>query len=244
VNTREARDLAQSVAALVNSGHAEQSYALLAPVLARRTPFRLLGLVGEAIGTGPPDAVFAFVDYIAAQGTMGGWVIIGSALGQQLDRDLSAAFSRCRSCIVAADIWYATDILGERVPGPALVTDLGASLTLLAPWREDSNAWVGRAVGVSVHFWAKRSRGAVAQADKAQVLLAFLEPMFEEREMNAVKGVGWGLKTLGKHYSDLTADWLREQLVHQQRPHRALMLRKALTYLTDEQQSHTTGDAS
>jgi len=244
VNPREARDLAQSVATLVNLGRVEQSYALLAPVLARRTPFRLLGLVGEAIGIGPPDAVFAFVDYTSAQGTMGGWVIIGSALGQLLDRDLSAAFSRCRSFIVAADVWYAADILGERVSGPALVIDYEASLTLLAPWREDSNSWVRRAVGVSVHFWAKRSRGAVAQADRAQILLAFLEPMFDEREMNAVKGVGWGLKTLGKYYSDLTADWLREQIVHQERPHRALMLRKALTYLTEEQRSYATGDAS
>ena len=32
--------------------------------------------------------------------------------------------------------------------------------------------------------------------------------MFEEWEMDAVKGVGWGLKTLGKHYPDLVADWL------------------------------------
>lgn len=58
--------------------------------------------------------------------------------------------------------------------------------------------------------------------------------MFEEWEMDAVKGVGWGLKTLGRHYPDLVADWLAQQVVHRRRCHRALMLRKATTYLSDE----------
>jgi hypothetical protein len=111
-------------------------------------------------------------------------------------------------------------------------------LDLLAPWREDANRWVRRTVGVAVHFWAKRSRGE--HAAEAKGLLTFLEPMFEEWNMDAVKGVGWGLKTLGRHYPDLVADWLAQQLVHRQRRHRALMLRKALTYLSDEQRARAT----
>ena len=140
--------------------------------------------------------------------------------------------------LIAADIWYGTDILGERVPGPALVADFQPSLELLAPWREDSNAWIRRTVGVAVHFWAKRSRGE--RVAEAEALLAFLEPMFEEWEMDAVKGVGWGLKTLGRHYPDLVADWVAQQVVQRQRRHRALMLRKALTYLSDEQRARAT----
>lgn len=31
--------------------------------------------------------------------------------------------------------------------------------------------------------------------------------------MDAVKGMGWGLKTLGRHYPDLVADWLGQQFV-------------------------------
>jgi hypothetical protein len=90
-------------------------------------------------------------------------------------------------------------------------------------------------VGVAIHFWAKRSRRAPELAPRAKALLDFLEPMFEEWEMDAVKGVGWGLKTLGRYYPGLLADWLVEQVVHQRRRHRALMLRKAVTYLPDEQ---------
>jgi hypothetical protein len=57
--------------------------------------------------------------------------------------------------------------------------------------------------------------------------------MFEEREVDAIKGVGWGLKTLGKHYPDLVADWLAKQVAHRQP--RALMLRKAVTYLAKDE---------
>ena len=240
MKTQEARELGKRVAALVQTGQMIQAYTLLAPVLAERTPFRLLDHIGEAVGAGPLEAANAFLDHIAAARTEGGWVVIASALGQQLDRDPAGAFARCREYIIAADVWYATDILGERVPGPALMTDFQPALDLLAPWRGDDNRWVRRTVGVAVHFWAKRSRGAAEHTTQAEALLAFLEPMFEEWEMDAVKGVGWGLKTLGRHYPDLVATWLEEQVVQRQRRHRALMLRKALTYLSDEQRARAT----
>ena len=41
----------------------------------------------------------------------------------------------------------------------------------------------------------------------------------------------------------LNSDWLTQQVVHRQRRHRALMLRKALTYLPDEQRARATGEA-
>jgi hypothetical protein len=233
--------LGERVAALVRAGQMTRAYALLAPVLAARTPFPILGRIGAAIGVGPLEPMDRFLEHVAAARTEGGWVVIGSALRQQLDRDPEGAFARCRQFIVAADVWYGADILGERVPGPALVADFEPALGLLAPWREDGNRWVRRAVGVSVHFWAKRSRGDAERAPQAAVLLAFLEPMFGEWDMDAVKGVGWGLKTLGRHYPGQVADWLAQQVVPGQRRHRTLMLRKALTYLSDEQRARATG---
>ncbi len=243
MKAKDARELGQRIATLVQSEQMTEAYGLLAPVLAERTPFRLLGLIGEGVGAGPPQAVNVFLEHIAAAKTEGGWVIIGSALGEQLQRDLSGAFARCRVFIINADVWYAADILGERVAGPALVADFQTSLELLAPWREDANRWVRRTVGVAVHFWSKRSRGAAEHVVRAEALLAFLEPTFEEWDIDAVKGIGWGLKTLGKYYPHLLADWLARQTVQRQRRHRALMLRKALTYLSDEQRAHATGNA-
>jgi 3-methyladenine DNA glycosylase AlkD len=242
MKTAEARELGQSVAERVHDGEIEQSYALLAPVLAQRTPFRLLGIIGEAVGHGPMNEVNAFLDRIAAEKAEGGWVVIGKALGQQLERDLAGAFARCRDYIVASDVWYGADILGERVPGPALVSHFEAALHQLTPWRQDSNHWVRRAVGVSVHFWAKRSDEKPELVPQARTLLGFLEPMFEEWEMPAAKGVGWGLKTLGKQYPDLLVKWLVEDIVPDERHHRAVMLNKALTYLSEEQRGRVTGE--
>jgi hypothetical protein len=91
-------------------------------------------------------------------------------------------------------------------------------------------------VGVAVHYWAKRSRGSSDCRQQARELLEFLEPMFDEWEMDAVKGIGWGLKSLGKVCPDLVCDWLAVDIVPAQRKHRSLMLRKALTWLTAEQQ--------
>jgi len=59
--------------------------------------------------------------------------------------------------------------------------------------------------------------------------------------MDAAKGVGWGLKTLGKHYPDLVTDWLEQQILHRRRRHRVLMLRKAAMYLSDEQRARLVG---
>jgi 3-methyladenine DNA glycosylase AlkD len=117
--------------------------------------------------------------------------------------------------------------------GEALVQHFAPTLALLRPWREHPNAWVRRAVGVSVHFWAKRSDGVESLVPRAKTLLAFLAPLFGEWEMAAVKGVGWGLKTLGKHYPDLVTDWLVSEALPNQSRYRALMLRKALTYLPE-----------
>jgi 3-methyladenine DNA glycosylase AlkD len=237
MKTREARELGHEIAGLVAAGDLGEAHDRLAPLLARRTPFASLDLIGAAVGAAPSAPVNRFLDQIAAAATMGGWVVIGSALGRQLDRDLPDAFQRCRTWIIAADIWYGADILAERVPGPALLERFEPTLDLLAPWREDENAWIRRTVGVAVHFWAKRSRGADELAGRAQTLLAFLTPMFGEWDMSAVKGVGWGFKTLGRCYPDLATQWLADEITPAERPHRAAMLRKALTYLSDDQRA-------
>jgi 3-methyladenine DNA glycosylase AlkD len=257
MKAREATELGKRVATLVQTGQLDEAYALLSPVLAKRTPFELLRRIGEPLGVGPLEPacserspepveersrrVNAFLGRIAADKTEGGWVVIASALEGQLDSDLAGAFDRGRDFIIAADVWYAADILGEGVAGQALVAHFQAALSLLAPWREDANPWVRRAVGVAAHLWAKRSRGAAEHIPQAEALLAFLEPMFGEWDMTAVKGVGWGLKTLGKHYPDLVTDWLAQQVVPSQRRHRALMLRKAITYLSEDQRARVTG---
>ncbi|MFQ5857343.1 MAG: hypothetical protein ACE5LU_17180 [Anaerolineae bacterium] len=100
----------------VEAGQIAQAYALLDPVLAERTPFPMLRRIGAAVGAGPLEAVNAFLEHIAAARTIGGWVVISSALEAQLDRDLAGAFARCRRFIIAGSVWHAADTLGEFEP--------------------------------------------------------------------------------------------------------------------------------
>ncbi len=228
MNMQKAVHLGEELAAQVQSHHYDAAYAHLAPVLAERTPFRYLERIGETFGAGARDSTNSFLAQIAARKTEGGWVVIGGALRAQLGRDLPGAFSRARAYIIAADVWYGADILGERVPGPGLVNHFEAARNILSGWRDDPNRWVRRAVGVGVHFWAKRSRGAEDLIPQAQALLDMLEPMFDEWNMDAAKGVGWGLKTLGKYYPMLIAEWLPHQV---KRKHRAIVRQKAMKFL-------------
>lgn len=236
---KEARQLGTQIAILVREGDILAAHELLAPVLAERTKFMLLDTIGEEVGIEPIDVAKPFLDQIANGRTEGGWVVIASTLRGQLGVDLSAVFDLSRIYIIQSDIWYGADIQGERVPGPALMSDFEAALEGLKPWRVDTNHWVRRTIGVAVHFWAKRSRGEGSA--RAERLLTFLEPVFEEKEIEAVKGIGWGLKTLGRYYPELLADWLAVQVVQKERSYHSVTLRKALTYLSEDQRKQATG---
>ncbi len=230
MNMQTALQLGEKIAAQIQANQFDAAYAQLAPVLAERTPFRYSERIGEVFGAVPLAACNQFLAKIAAHRTEGGWVVIGGALRAQLNRDLPGAFGRARTYIIAADVWYGADILGERIPGPALVNHFDGARNILSGWQDDPNRWVRRAVGVGVHFWAKRSRGDANLIPQASALLDLLEPMFGEWEMDAVKGIGWGLKTLGRYYPELIAEWLPRQTG---RKHRAIMRQKASKFLGD-----------
>ncbi|MGD8585250.1 MAG: DNA alkylation repair protein [Chloroflexota bacterium] len=230
MNSRQADALGGRLADRLAKDDVVGAYGLLKPILEQRTLFRMLDRMAAAAGPCPWPQTITFLDQAAAAAHEGRWVIIGALLWQQYPGRPAATISECRRYIMAADSWYGADILGERVPGPALVEDFVSAQDLLVSWRGDPNRWVRRALGVAVHFWAKRSRGDEALESQAQTLLDFLTPMFEEWEMDAAKGIGWALKTLGKHYPGQLTRWLVAQ---SGRSHRRLLLRKAMTYLPE-----------
>lgn len=234
MESREAEELGFQLAMLVHHERFREAYVQLAPTLAERVKFPLLEQIGEPIGAGPIKSTSAFLELVAQGRTEGGWVVIGAVLQEQLDRDISGAIGRARKYIIAAGVWYATDIIAERVPGQALVDCFDQALEQLHPWRWDPNSWVRRAVGVAVHLWAKRSRGLADLEPKALALMDFLEPQIPDWDMDVAKGAGWGLKTLGKYYPAALTKWLVERLPKQPR-YRSVVRRKALTYLSEQQ---------
>jgi hypothetical protein len=230
MDSRKADALAERIAEHLRNGRRMQAAAALQPILASKTPFRLLDRIGARIGALPPRRTSAFLGHIGRGKAVGAWPLIGSALAAQLERDLPGSLRRCRAFIIRGDVWYAADTLAERVPGAGLAADLPRTLAVLKGWRTDPNRWVRKSCGVAVHLWAKRTRGDPRRLPEVKKLLAFLAPMFCEEDLDAAKGIGWGLKTLGRLYPQAVAPWLVRQ-VGRARSFRPLVLRKAAAYL-------------
>ena len=244
MNTKEADSLGETIHTLLEDGEIEPAYRRLVPVLAQPVHFVYLDRIGKKIGAAIFERVNVLLDLVASAKTEGGWVIIGSALGQHLELHRSDVFQRCYGFILAGDIWYTTDILGERVPGPSLLDDFTASLDLLSPWRFDRNYWIRRSVGVAGHYFTKRAHGRPEFVEKIRLLLDFLEPMLEEQETVAIRGgVGWALKTIGRFYPTVLTDWLDVQINQKGRRPKNLMMRKAMMYLSQDQRDQISGKA-
>jgi len=238
MNTHEADRIGESIFDLLKNGDILLAFQKLEPTLLQPVHFVYLDRIGRKIGVVDCDTLVPFLDQIAAGKYEGGWVVIGSALCQKLASNRVDVFALCRQYILAGDIWYTTDILGERIPGPSLLDDFRASLGLLSSWRFDPNDWIRRCVGVAGHFFAKRAHGRPEFTERIQDLLVFLEPMLEEQKTIAIRGgVGWALKTTGRYYPAVLTAWLEEQLNKKGCTPKPLMVRKATLYLPQEVRS-------
>lgn len=226
----QARDLGLLLAIKVSIAPPAEVYALLAPILAERTPFRLLDLIGEGLSNCPGTKMDIFLDEIASHATIGGWTVIASALRSSLSQEMQKVINLTYGFIIRADTWYACDCFGERVLGQALVDEFDTALKVFSAWRIDKNRWVRRSVGVAGHLWAKRSSGAMDLAPQTVELLKFYEPLLAEQQIDAAKGVGWALKTLGRYYPEALFNFLHE---YGGRTISPIILRKALKFLPE-----------
>jgi len=197
MKTQEARDKGDRLEYLIGCGDYAKADELLLPLLQSKTSFALLDVIGSRMGSVPLEPVNLYLDALSRHMTMGGWVVIASALRSQLASDLPGAIQRSKAFTRLSSTWYGVDIFGERVPGPALVMDFDRAVELIKPWRSDPDRWIRRMMGVGAHYWAKQAHGKDQYCEEVNLLLELLEPMFSERNIDAVKGVGWGLKTLG-----------------------------------------------
>jgi len=233
MNRAETHELAAACRDLLVAGDVAGALARLRPLVGSRTSFQMLDLAGRGVADSAasnPAAFTALLDGLAATDEIGAWPLIGSALAAAyLPHALPRAFAETRRYLLQADVWHATDALGERVLGEALRADFDAAFSLLADWRAEASPWLRRAIGVAVHLYVKRER---YQPEQVARLLDLLAPLFAEHDLAAIKGVGWGLKTIGRFYPDLLVPWLRQQLASK-KPRR-LMLQKAVEYLPEE----------
>ena len=228
---QEAADLSQKCASLLKDTSVDATLEAIRPLLSQKLPFPLLDHAGSILGSlaaAKPERLLSLLDEIEATKAMGGYVIIGSSLNCFTDYNLPQALEKAKEYIIKGDTWYVADIIGERVPGEALVRHFDEAFPVLESFSKKSNPWVRRSMGVAVHYFAKWIRD---NPEKAKRLLYLLSPYFEEGDIRIVKGIGWGLKTMGRYYPDLAAGFIKSQ--RDRNPSR-LLIRKAITYLPPE----------
>lgn len=225
---RDADSAASEAEALIRMGDLEKACGVLDPLALGRTKFPILDRVGMRLGHASlkEATLLDALDWMIARGSIGHYVIVGSALAQRLDSNMTTCLEKTAKYIVIGDNWAKCDSIAERVWGQALVCDFPHAYKYLIRMRDHDNAWIRRAVGVAVHYFAKRKPTATPEFRKLLVLLA---PKLGEREYDAIKGIGWGFKTIGKYQPKLLTKFLEDNV---KRAHPTkLMLKKATTYL-------------
>ena len=232
MNRKWATNIAERCAEAINDEDLEEFWNVLNPVLDAKVPFPLLDEIGKRLGEAGRNHksnYFGVFDKIIATDKMGGYVIVGQALAAFLETELEASIRKAAEVIARGQEWYVCDIVGERVLGQALVSYFDSAVSVLEQMTVSEDQGVRRSIGVAVHFFAKRRPKDV---ERTKRLLALLALLVDDRRVFVVKGVGWGLKTIGRHQPKLIEDYLEETL--EKKKISRLMLRKATTYLDEE----------
>jgi len=219
---------ASKAEALIRAGDLEKACDILDPLAFGRTKFPILDRVGTRLGEADLGnaAFLEALDRMISRGSVGYYVIVGSALAQRLGSNMSTCLEKTAEYIVIGENWAKCDSIAERVWGQALVLNFPRAHKYMTKMRNHENRWIRRAIGVAVHYFAKRRPTAKAELDMLLVLLA---PGLGERNRDAIKGIGWGLKTIGKYQPKLLTKFLKSA-VRRAHPTK-LMLKKATTYL-------------
>ena len=192
--------LAKKVVDLTLKDDKKGALKSLKPLLDTKCPFSKLDLLGKEIGQISkiyPQKIIGFLDQIIDYNAMGSFVIVGQALISFLENNFEDVMQKSREYIIRGDKWYVCDIIGERSLGQALIYYFDETIPWLEEFLKDENKWVRRSAGVAVHFFSKR---ILDQPVKTRKLLKLLEPYIEERQRDVVKGIGWGLKTIGRYH--------------------------------------------
>jgi 3-methyladenine DNA glycosylase AlkD len=225
---RDADSVASEAEAIIRKGDPEKACNILDPLALGRTKFPILDRMGMRLGQASLEevALLGGLDRMISRGSVGYYVIVGSALAQRLGSNMTTCLEKTAEYVVIGENWAKCDSIAERVWGEALVCNFPRAYKYLARMRNHDNRWIRRAIGVAVHYFAKRKPTATAEL---RMLLVLLAPRLGERDYDAIKGIGWGLKTIGKYQPQLLTKFLEN---HVKRVHPTkLMLKKATTYL-------------
>lgn len=233
ISNAEIKALAEKAVNLISADKDKEVVDTLRPLLDTKCPFLKLDLLGKetgGAGSSQPQKFFRSFDEIIDYNAMGGFVVVGQALICFLPDNFEKVMEKSRKYIIKGDVWYACDIIGERCLGQALIDYFDETLPWIAKFLKDENRWVKRSAGVAIHFFSKR---VLDEQEKTRKLLKLIEPYMEEKQVDVIKGIGWGLKTIGRHHPDILVEFLYKQ-IKLKKNISGLMMKKALTYIDED----------
>lgn len=126
-------------------------------------------------------------------------VIAAMVLQDTLRLDFYSSLQKAQEYILLGDAWYVCDIIGERVPGYALLKYPEETLPLLEKMSKDQKVWIVRSVVVAGHYAVKKGLDKIYSERLFQILLR----CSEAKDFHVKKGIGWAAKTVAKFHPDI-----------------------------------------
>ncbi|UBM59422.1 hypothetical protein LAG90_01960 [Marinilongibacter aquaticus] len=141
-------------------------------------------------------SIYALCSILEKQKTIGGNVLIGKLLGLNLELNFAQSLAETKQVLEGADIWYISDIIGERVFGQALQLNFSETLTFYKKQGNRANPWLIRAFGAGGHRALKRG----LSENHAIELFEFLLTFSQSKEKEIRQGIGWAAKSAVKFH--------------------------------------------
>jgi hypothetical protein len=227
-------ELSKAISKNIKEEEYNKALDILRPVLDEKIKFYKLDRLGLELGKinlEDKEKFIHFTDKVIEYDAMGGYVIVSKSLIPLLEEDLNKVMKKSMEYILRGDIWHACDNVSERSIGQGLVDHFEETLPWLNKFLASGEPWLQRSAGVAVHFYTKRVRD---DPEGIKRLLEILDPYTEVKDTNAAKGIGWGIKTMGRYYPDITIEFLKA-VKKSDKKISNIIWRKAITYLGEKE---------
>ncbi len=169
-------------------------------VLRHKVKFPILEYVAvELYKTLSTDQIGDLLKKLAAAKREACYPVIGKLLQIQLKNEIVGSFSHAIDHIIEGDVWYACDIISERVFGEGLLEDFEVSYQQLLKMGNHDNMWIQRSIGIASHYATKKN----LPKDQVEKLLFLMLDHGHKTQLYIKKGIGWPAKTIAKFHPDL-----------------------------------------
>jgi 3-methyladenine DNA glycosylase AlkD len=161
-------------------------------LLVKKVKFPALEAAAHFIASQIPSSEQLFLcEQIMNLHTIGGNVIVGILLQKRLEQSLFETLKIAAQFIIKESVWYACDIIGERVWGVALLTYPNEVLPFLATIKPTDDIWLVRLIGIAGHYAIKK--GLSFEAD--EVLFQLILNHQNHKSILVKKAIAWSAKT-------------------------------------------------